>query len=203
MTESYPLHWPDGWPRTDAYDRRAELQSGGRRMHWEETVDRLFRNLEMMGAADIILSTNQELRRDGLPYATRRLVGDPGAAVYFVRDGRQLVMAQDRYARLVDNIRSLALAIEGLRQMDRHGGGVMLERAFTGFAAIEDHSADDWRAVLELQQRPYADITRRDIQAAFRRLALAVHPDHDGDAEQMRRLIEARDAGLKELEKAA
>ena len=45
-------------------------------------------------------------------------------------------MAQDQHLGLLDDIRSLSLAIEGLRQMQRQGGRVMLERAFAGFAAL-------------------------------------------------------------------
>jgi hypothetical protein len=37
---------------------------------------------------------------------------------------------------VAENMRSLALAIEGMRQVERHGGGFMLERAFTCFLAI-------------------------------------------------------------------
>ena len=85
--------------------------------------------LRRLEAKDPVLSSNQPIRRDGAPYAARRIIHDPEVAVYFVRGGRPLVMAQDRYWRLVDNIRSLALAIEGLRKLQRHGGGIMLERA--------------------------------------------------------------------------
>ena len=76
--------------------------------------------LRRLGVKDPVLSSNQPIRPDGSPYAAQRMIRDPGVAVYFVRDCRHLVMAQDRYWRMVDNIRSLAMAIEGLRKMQRH-----------------------------------------------------------------------------------
>lgn len=30
MTEAFPLHWPEGWPRTAARDRRWSLAGGAR-----------------------------------------------------------------------------------------------------------------------------------------------------------------------------
>ena len=47
-------------------------------------------------------------------------------------------MAQDRFRILRYNIRSLALAVEGFRQMQRNGNGSFLERAFARFRALPE-----------------------------------------------------------------
>jgi hypothetical protein len=47
-----------------------------------------------------------------------------------------MVMARDGFSSVAGNLRSLAMAIEGLRQLERHGGSLVLERAFEGFRAI-------------------------------------------------------------------
>ncbi len=117
----------------------------------------------------------------------------PGAAVYFTLSKRQLAMAQDRYELLLDNLRSLALAIEGMRQLERHGGGHMMERAFTGFAAIAP--PDAWYDVLCLKP----DAPLEAAESAFRLLAQRHHPDKPGGStEKMqalnRALAEARQA---------
>ena len=102
-----------------------------------------------LGVKDLVPSSNQPIRPDWSPYEAQRVIREPGVAVYFVRGGRHLVMAQDRYWRLVDNIRSLAMAIEGLRKMQRHGSGIMLERAFAGFAALPAPDArEPWWTIL-------------------------------------------------------
>ena len=151
--DAYPLTWPDGWPRTRASKRVWALPGGhGNAMSWDRVVSRLITEVGRLEASHVVLSSNQPLRRDGLPYAAKRNIEDPGVALYFRLGDRSLVMAQDRYCLLIDNIRSLALAIEGLRQMERHGGGHMMERAFRGFEALPPPSTDTrpWREVLGL-----------------------------------------------------
>lgn len=143
MTQAYPLQWPDGWPRTAAHKRedgRARFQKGDYRNRSYTTINttrqQLADELQRLGARNVVLSTNVELRLDGQPYSNRRPPSDPGIAVYFTLDGEPMVMAQDAFLRVPDNIRSLTLAISGMRQMQRHGGGTMLKRAFSGFTAL-------------------------------------------------------------------
>ena len=45
-------------------------------------------------------------------------------------------LAQDEYWRLEDNIRSLALAVEGMRRVKRHGGHRMAARAFDDLSLL-------------------------------------------------------------------
>lgn len=187
MTQAYPLHWPHGWPRTPVNKRQWSL-SGGRGQGWNRVIDRLRGEIQKIGGRDVIVSTNQPLRRDGNPHAARGHIDDPGAAVYFTRDGHPFVMAQDRFELVEDNLRSLALAIEGLRQMERHGGAHMMERAFTGFAALAppgDAGRQHWSDVL----RPGTDDgvvdTLAKAETAYRTLARERHPDRGGSADQM------------------
>ncbi len=193
MTEAYPLHWPEGWPRTLERKRLWSLPGGrGATPEWDAGLDRLTGELRRLGAVNIVVSTNQPLRRDGLPYLATRRIEDPGAAVFFMFDRRQMAMAQDRYELLADNIRSLALAIEGMRQMQRHGGGHMMERAFAGFAALPPPSATNgrpWTEVLGLS----ATASRDEIEKAYRRRAKTAHPDHGGSTEAMATLNVAYD----------
>jgi hypothetical protein len=78
------------------------------------------------------------VRQDGLPYsdATKRRYDDPGVAVYFTLKGKPLAMARDRYWTPWENMRSLVLAIEAIRSIERHGGSTLMERAFSGFTAL-------------------------------------------------------------------
>lgn len=143
MTQAYPLQWPEGWPRTAEHMRddgtkfrRGDWRSGYTNPTIQQTRTELADELQRLGAKHIVLSTNIELRLDGQPYSQRRAPDDPGIAVYFTLDGESMAMAQDAYRRVPDNIRSLTLAISGMRQMQRHGGGTMLKRAFSGFTAL-------------------------------------------------------------------
>ena len=150
-------------------------------------MNRLMRELKLLGAANIVMSTNQPIRRDGMPYAAKRNIVDPGAAVYFMLNGRTYCMAQDRYRMLQDNIRSLAISIEGMRQMQRHGGGHMMNRAFEGFAALPTPAPKrPWNEILGFGQR--MPITLEAAKLAYRSLANKNHPDKGGSEENMAEL---------------
>ncbi len=96
----------------------------------------MLEELRKMGATDAVISSNLALRNDGLPRSGQRQPQDPAVAVYFNLDGESMVMGRDAFDRVEENIRSLTLAIQGLRQVDRHGGGTMFKRAFSGFTAL-------------------------------------------------------------------
>ncbi|MGB1215516.1 MAG: hypothetical protein ACPG4X_19255, partial [Pikeienuella sp.] len=83
---------------------------------------------------------------------------DPGIAVYFTWKKRPYVMARDLFDRAEDNLRSLALAIEGMRQMQRHGGSHMMEKAFSGFAALPPPDAPINMGGPDALPRPWNDV---------------------------------------------
>ncbi len=93
------------------------------------------RNMRLK-AANIVVSWNYRHDQYGFPIETEFAPKDQGVAVYFTLNGRAMVMACDRYQRAAANLRSLGLALEAMRQLARHGGGVMMERAFAGFVAL-------------------------------------------------------------------
>ena len=189
--QAYPLAWPSGWPRHKG-GRDSDLRFKGPTFHWDRVFRALHDELRRIGATNVVISTNQPVRQDGFPYAQQRNIPDPGVAVYFTRNRKSLVMAQDRFSSVIGNMRSLAISIEGLRQMERHGGATMLERAFDGFTALTAPGKSWWDV---LQVRP--DASRDAIESNFRRLARDRHPDNGGNHEDMAALNEARAAALK------
>lgn len=194
-TDAYPLAWPAGWPRHRG-GRDSDSRFKGPTYQW----DRVFRGLQdeirRIGGTSITISTNQPVRNDGFPYAQQRAISDPGVAVYFMRNKKALVMAQDRFNTVIGNMRSLTMAIEGLRQMERHGGATMLERAFDGFAALPPPD-DCWKILgienqTAMNHRPTAV---ENIKLAFR-LKAREYSDIGAD---MHRLVLARDKALEEI----
>jgi hypothetical protein len=170
--DAYPLRWPDGWPRTAANQRESDRRfGGGRKLAMGRAVNQLANELRLLGAINIIVSSNIPTKSDGLPYAYDRRIDDPGVAVFFSFKKKHLVMARDGFTSVAGNIRSLTLAIEGLRQLERHGGSHMLEKAFTGFVAKPHRTGRSLGAKYSASKR-----IGRATSSSFtvRRLALAI-----------------------------
>ena len=135
MTVAFPLNWPEGWPSTPSSRRVYNYQL--KRASLDSAREHLYDQLRLLGAGQVVLSTNIPLRNDGQFYATMKPVdGEVGVAVYFQLRGKPMAMARDSFETIAQNLRSLGLAIEHLRGLDRHGGAQMLERAFAGFSAL-------------------------------------------------------------------
>jgi hypothetical protein len=162
-------------------------------------IGQLVDELRLLGASKVIVSSNIPTKSDGLPYADNRFIDDPGIAVYFSFKGKPRVMARDGYISPAGNVRSLGLAIEGLRQLERHGGGVMLERAFEGFLAIAPPDwKRPWREVFGVKPEWHGDIT-----ALYREKARNRHPDAGGSDILMAELNVAYKEARDELEAEA
>lgn len=195
--EAYPLQWPDGWPRTPSHRRESDSKFGGKvyGLTMGRARDQLVAELQRLGAREVVLSSNVALRRDGLPYSEQRRLDDPGVAVYFNLKKRPLVMARDAYVSVAGNIRSLTLAVEAMRQLERHGGSTMMERAFTGFAAIAPPDwKKPWREVFGVQPD-----WRGDITALYREKARNRHPDAGGSDTLMAELNVAYQEAKRDL----
>lgn len=172
--QRYPLTWPVGWPRTPVHMRGWS--------NFKTTTDKAFhqllRQLELMGARRVIISSNLKLRQDGAPYANQPRSNDEGIAVYFVRRGQDYSLACDKFAKREDNLRALTLTIEAIRGIERWGSSDLMERAFTGFAALP--APVDVRQWWEVLQVP-ADAHHSNVEASYRRLRSQHHPDNGGD----------------------
>jgi hypothetical protein len=211
MTEAYPLQWPEGWPRTPAHRRVDSRNRWGRgeknkRRPWTfgEARDELYAELERAGAKGTIVSTNFRLTQSGMPSKSFGVPDDQGVAIYFSMNGKPMVMAQDGHTRAEENLRSLALVLKYLRGVEDLGGGVMMERAFTGFAALPapgQQSKRSWRQVLGVGHD--GPVTAAGIYAYYRDAARKAHPDMGGSADAMAEVNAARDEALSSLKDAS
>jgi len=200
MTVAFPLQWPAGWPRTPDYKRQSDRVFAGKTygaVTMARAGEQLRSELRLLGAAGLVISTNVALRQDGLPYSDQRKLTDPGVAIYFQLKAKPMVMASDRYNTVGGNMRSLALAIDAMRQLERHGGGTMMERAFSGFAALPppNQVARPWRSVFGV-----GVLWTGDIHQRFREKAKVCHPDMvTGSTEKMAELNAAYEDAKREL----
>ncbi|MDE2022347.1 MAG: J domain-containing protein, partial [Patescibacteria group bacterium] len=163
-----------------------------------DAIGRLQAETDRLGARQALLSSNVELRLDGLPRSNQKEPDDPGVACYFTLNGRKTVLACDRWTRVADNIIAIAKHIEALRGQDRWGVG-NLEQAFRGYQALEDFSAGvAWRRILGIKDGEA--VTRELVETRYREHARRLHPDLGGDdGVQMRQLNQAVADARKEL----
>ena len=172
MADAFPLEWPHGWPRTEK-PQRARFDTSFARAR-----DGVMNELNRMGVADheIVISTNIQTRRDGLPYANRPEPGDTGVAVYFTLAGRQQCIPCDRWDRVRDNLQAIHKTVDALRGLERWGAQDMVAAAFRGFQALpgpDDASGKHWSNVLGT--RP--DATDDEVRDAYMRARSAAHTD--------------------------
>lgn len=180
--EAYPLCWPEGWSRSSH-----QIQSKFKTT-FAIARDCLFDEIRRMGGANPVLSTNVELRLDGIPYASRKAPEDCGVAVYFEYKKKPLVFASDKWNTVADNIQAIRKTIEALRGIERWGASDMMERAFTGFAALPDFSSRTWYQVLGV----FESASLGEVKSAYSRLRMKHHPDKPtGDKEEFIAVQEA------------
>lgn len=178
MRPAYPLFWPVSYPRAK-YSKRSAFGNTtvGREVRYLQA------ELNRLGCrdGDFVVSTNIELRLDGLPRSGRRTPDDSGVAVYFMVKGQEHVLACDKWDRIEHNLRAIVRHIEALRGMDRWGVG-SIEQAFAGYKALPSGSDPHWTLVFEIER----DATPHHVKGQHRKLSMKYHPDRGGNGEQFK-----------------
>lgn len=203
MTEhitAYPLTWPQGWKRSRSHEHARFSRKAGqynrRDITLTEAVDFALGELRKMGIPDsrIIISTNLELRLDGLPRSGQRSPDDTGVSVWWMDDQKQLVIAIDKYYRVADNLYAIGKTIEAMRGIERWGSGEILERTFTGFQSLPNPDAVNWRDVLD-----YRGTDLSECKKAYLRAIKNAHPDNGGNDAQAAVVNKAWEMAQEEL----
>lgn len=144
---------------------------------WTSTVNLLAKELRAHGARHAVLEVDfreSDLRLDGLPRADRR-ARTPGIVLSFkatrVPGQPELRYEVGSFADWRDNVRAVALGLEALRAVDRHGVTRRGEQ-YAGWKQLpsgSDPSAERGRQLID---------QHGSVVAALK----ATHPDHGGDA---------------------
>jgi hypothetical protein len=189
--QAYPLAWPMGWQRTRS-PRRSPYK-----LPLEKALQSLTGELRLFRAKDFVVSCNVRPRLAGLPHDAVA-PKDPAVAVYWEdQQGRPRVMACDAWDSVRANVRAVTLTINALRQIERSGATQLLERAFTGFAALPADATGSWRQVFEWP--PEEPVTSATVATRYRQLARVRHPDGGGTHEALIQLNRARDEAMREV----
>lgn len=184
--QSYPLHWPPGFPRSK-YREHSRFKT---------SFDQALKNVQ--GSLRKFAADSGRKLEHAIMSSNRTLTGeaplDPGVAVWFVWDGMQLCIAVDRYNVMAANLQAIHHIIEARRVELRHGTLHLVKATFQGFQALPSPSGKHWSDILQVAR----NATRETIEANYRRLAKDRHPDAGGAAEAMAELNNARDTALRE-----
>lgn len=173
---AYPLTWATVYPRTPQHKRKEARFE----VSFAVARDQLLHELELLDAFAVVISSNVQLRRDGLPYANFREPDDSGVAVYFRIKKKNYVLCCDRWLKVKDNLRAIGLHIAAMRGMERWGVG-SLEQAFMGYQALPPQQEKKWWDVLGVSPRA----SDEEIKEAYRKQAKQHHPDNGGSADRM------------------
>lgn len=202
--EPFPLQWPEGHQRTNPADRARSRfgHRGSGQVSLVEARSQLLYELNRLGAANVVMTSDLPVRNDGLPYASGR-ADDPGVAVWFVLadrrgNSRTTVFACDRWRTHAENMMAIAKSVEAMRGLDRWGMADVVERTMGGFTALPSGepaapAKKPWRDVLFAGDILFHDgdlpagLSRGDLlvlaKHRHRTLIKQHHPDQGGSTE--------------------
>jgi hypothetical protein len=187
------------WPGKATVSRkRAPFRIG-----YAERLNLLEHELTKLSAKDIIIQAQfepKDIRNDGWPRSSARPKG-PAIIVSFKGTKGPLAFPCDRYDSWEDNLYAIALSLEALRAVDRHGVTQNAEqyRGWTQLPAPAAHNgtftdakqAAAWLALISgCSQTPALLVAVEDARAAaYRMAAKKLHPDvAGGNTEQFQKL---------------
>lgn len=192
------------WPRKMTFNRT----SSQFKAHYNATLDLLDRELEHAGASGVAVQlavAEQDIAANG-NLKGGRLTRHPGVILSYTCKGRQISFPCDKYSDWRENLRAIALSLEALRKVNRYGVSTG-EEQYTGWARLEGpagstaappklskaealailSTAAGW-PVIEFNGEVPANL----VEAAFREAAKKTHPDAGGNADDFKRVHEAR-----------
>jgi hypothetical protein len=204
-----PLTTWDG-ARTPVAQRRSRWAF---KASWSDTLDLLERELQYIGARDVILEADfreQDLRMDGMPRSNARQPVDPAVRIAFESKHGSLVYSADTCEFWQHNVRSIALGLQALRAVDRYGISRRAEQ-YRGYrqiggspAIVPDAPLDPPAAALAVARAAYpyssgpaqaiaAGILAgdQDLEVVARRARRRTHPDAGGSTEAFQRVEDA------------
>jgi hypothetical protein len=182
MVGSFPLHWPSGYTRTD------KPKSSAFKVTFAKARDEAIKQIRILGGNAVIISSNIPVRLNGLPYANFSKVDDPGIAIYFTYNNEQVVFCCDKWDKPEANMKAIANTIDAIRGMNRWGVSEMMQRMFTGFKQLPEHTSSlKWWEVFDIDKNS----TEQEIKSQYRCLIQIHHPDKGGKREDFDAIQEA------------
>ena len=173
-----------------------------RSVDWDGTTSLLERELEHLEATGVVLQMNvseRDIRNDGWIRANAR-PAHPGVILSFnARRIGPLSYPCDTYDDWQANVRAIALSLEALRAVDRHGVTKRGEQ-YSGFAQLPPGGGSSTTMTAQVAADTLADAADNDfdvadlltdaaaVKYAYRYAAKRAHPDAGGSVEWFQRV---------------
>lgn len=194
MTEAYPLHWPQGYPRQRPIGSKFSTSLPGALKNVRDELIR-FGNDTGKKVESLVLSSNVTLGE--------QKPEDGAVAAYFRWDGIDCCIAVDRYKKPEENLQAIFKVLEAERTKMRHGGLNIVRAAMRGYASLPPPTGKQgalpapWRKVLFGD--PKAKVTADQVETRYRELVKQEHPDVGGDAAKFAQIVDATRAARMEF----
>lgn len=168
------------------------------KQNYGATLDLLHHELDMIKAQGVVLLMalyEDQIRLDGRPRGDCK-PAHPGIILCCTTKFGPLRMPCDRYKNWQDNLRAIALSLEALRTVDRHGCTKRGEqyRGWTSIAAGDERdfpTAED--AIAFLRKILGLAPGERGVPAELIRTSMfKAHPDHGGSEAMMKQVLKAK-----------
>jgi len=184
------------WLRPAAQQKRSQFDST-----WSSTLDLLGREIERLDGRDLVIEVDvreQDIRNDGMLRANAKAASPAVVVAFETSKHGPMLYRCDRYVRgwrssgsdWQENVRAIALTLEALRAVDRHGA-TETGQQYQGFKALPaghampaSHMTRDEALTLVCRLADQALVPLDDDGRArvVRRAKAAAHPDrHGGD----------------------
>jgi hypothetical protein len=165
------------------------------RSTWTSTQDLLEREVRMLRGRGVILMIDvaeADIRLDGKLRADAKPFTSAVAVAFESPTKGPLLFCCGRYRKWQDNVRAIALGLEALRAVDRHGI-VRSTEQYEGFRQIAGGSSvEDWVSTLSAYSGwSHADV-RADREGAYKAAVKMAHPDNGGSSQAFARVQAAR-----------
>lgn len=190
MIEAFPLHFPKDVQRTK-HPIRSKFKTSTLSVH--RLTTEIIKEVRLLKGKNLIISSNIQLRKDGLPYSNQNRPRDCGVAVWFTVNNNQRVIACDKYVSVEENLYAITQTVNAMRSIERWGVSEIMDRMFQGFLSLP--SEVHWKSVLGLS----GVVTKEQLVEAYKKKAKETHPDTGGSSEAFSEVNMAYSQGLKEI----
>lgn len=208
VIEPFPLHWPTSYRRVPSGQRKQCLDPI--RAHGKDIYYHVMSELMRINAHSLILSTNLPLL-EGIPtFAIEPVSQDPGVALWFTWHDQPMVIANDTFKTVRENLYAVGRLITNFRVAYGLGMAQSIERMLAGLridpeAFTRTHADEEpfytppepdlagpragWWHVFGFQSIFEASL--KEAESRYRQQVHQAHPDRGGSNEAMRIFNEA------------